>query len=143
MTHSKARQLYRLILEYVCFAKMLEFYIKTEYSLTVDSILEGFTKKELPQRGRLVYRGQTYDWRLHGLGITFERKGFRFHYNMAPAYGIGVSFHAVSLFDFIEHSNNNIDWETNPDELDVLLEYLAERRLVRKLWEGYGVYGLT
>lgn len=141
MTHSKAQQLYRLILEYVCFAKMLEFHIKIEYLLTVDSMLEAFTKKEMPQRGSLVYRGQTYDWRLHGLGVTFEWQRFRFHYNIAPTYGIGVSFHAVSLLDFIKHSN--IDWETSTEELDGLLEHLAERRLVRRLWEGYGVYGLT
>jgi hypothetical protein len=120
---------------------MLEFHIKIEYQLTEERIVRGFINKDLPSNGEFLYGDEPYTWQLHGDGITFNNRGLKLNYNMFPDYGVGISFHAVSLFDFIKHSN--IDWETSTEELDGLLEHLAERRLVRRMWEGYGVYGLT
>ena len=141
MTHFKEFQLFKVILQFVQFAKELEFHIKIEYPLTDENILGCFTKKELPLQGTFSYEGNDCSWRIHGLGITYHYKNFRFHYDMNAQNGCRVTFHSQSLNDFIKDFNKEVDFM--PEETELLLRNLWHRMLLQKIWQEYDVYSLV
>lgn len=141
MMHSKMLQLYKVILQFVCFAKELEFHIKMAYPLTEDNIVRGFVKKELPQQGAIVHQEKKYSWRIHGDGITFQSIDFHFHYNKFPVNRVGVTFTSKSINEFIGYFNIHVAFK--PEETDVLLQQLTDKMLLQKIWQGYEVYSLA
>lgn len=141
MTHFKEFQLFEAVLQFVRFAKELEFYIKTEYSLTEENILRCLTKKELPHQGVFFHKGDEYTWRIHGIGITYHCKEFRFHYNMNSEIGCRVTFHSQTVNDFIRDFKLEVDFK--PEETEELLRKLWNRMLLQKIWKDYEVYSLV
>lgn len=141
MTHFKEFQLFKIILDFIRFAKELEFQIKTGYTLTDSRILACFTKKELPQQGIFTYEGTVFSWRIHGLGITYHFNNRRFHYNMNAPNAGSVTFHAQTLNDFITDFQQKVDFK--PEETEILLQHLCHRMLLQKIWQGYEVYSLA
>jgi hypothetical protein len=140
MMHLKELQLYRIVLQFVCFAKELEFHIKMEYSLTEENIVRCFVKKELPQQGIVIHNEKSYSWRFHGDGITFQCLDFRFHYNKFPVNRIGVTFTATSIIEFMSHFDIAVDFK--PEETGLLLQHLCGRKFLEKVWPDNEVYAL-
>lgn len=143
MTHFKEFQLFKVILQFVQFAKELEFHIKMEYPLSEGYILACFTKKELPNQGNFTYEGNDFFWRIHGMGITYHYKNFRFHYDM-NSYGGGggrVTFHCLTLNDFIKDNNKEVSFA--PEETEILLRNLRDRMLIQQIIPEYEVYSLV
>lgn len=81
-----------------------------------------------------------YTWHFHGNDIRWRSEKIRFHYNLFPLNAFNVAFTSSTIRDFIQQ--HQIDFTSDPHELETLFSDLTRRKLLVKLLKEYEIYAL-